>query len=144
MTPTIIAGNSAIAFLVMGAIGVLFGWVIFRVGRWRGGWAMTAGWAAAAVIFTALMTFRIHLAEAKLGFTPEQQARMPIFSMFLPMWAAALGGVTVVVWRSIARGVDRFTPALAARSFGAWLLGAFLFFMVFAVLDVTSMLPFGK
>ena len=128
----------------MGAIGVVFGWAIWHTGRSHGGRAMLVGWAAAAVIVTALMTFRVHLAQATLGFSPEQQARIPIFGMFLPLWATSLGGVTFVVWRAIRRGADRFTLSLAGRSFGAWLLGALAYLIVFATLDFTSLLPAWK
>ena len=141
MEPGGILGNIALVFLAVAAIGVAYGWAIWHAGRWRGGWVMLVGWTAAAVIITALMTFRIHVAQAALGFTPEQQGRINIFGMFLPFWAAALGGVTLVVWRAIRRGADRFTLSLAARSFGAALLGALLFFVVFATLDIASLLP---
>lgn len=137
MAPGSILGNSAIAFLVMGAIGVVFGWAVWHAGRSRGGRAMLVGWIAAAAIVTAPMTFQIHLA-------PEQQASIPIFGMFLPFWAASTGGVTLVVWRAIRRGADRFTLSLAGRSFGAWLPGALAYLIVFATLDVTSLLPAWK
>lgn len=144
MEPGSILGNIALVFLAVAAIGVVFGWAIWHAGRWRGHWAMLVGWAATAVITTALMTFRIHLAQAALGFTPEQEGLINIFGMFLPFWAAALGAVTLVVWRAIRGGADRFTLSLAARSFGAALLGALLFFVVFATLDIASLLPAWK
>lgn len=139
----VVIRNAVISFLVMAAVGVLFGWAIWRAGQWRGGWAMLAAWALAAVIATALMTFQIHRTQAALGVTAEQQQRIPIFGMFFPLWAAALGAVSLVLRRAMRRGADRFTPALAARIFGAWLLGALAFLVVFAALDFASLLKFG-
>ena len=139
----VVVRNAMISFLLMAAVGVLFGWAIWRAGRWRGGWAMLGGWAVAAVIATALMTFQIHRTQAALGFTSEQHQRIPVFGMFLPLWAAALAAVSLVLRRAMRRGADRFTLALAVRSFGAWLLGALAFFVVFAALDFASLLRFG-
>jgi hypothetical protein len=136
----LVLGNIALAIVVMAAVSVGFAWVIWRAGRWRGGWVMLVGWAAAAVISTALMQFRIHLAQAAIGFTPQQQGRINIFAMFLPFWATALGVVTFVTWRAIRRGADRFTPALAVRSFGACLVGALAYTIVFAAFDLGSLL----
>ena len=135
-------GNVVISFVLMALAGVLFGWAIWRAGRWRGGWAMLAGWAIAVFIATALTVFQIHRTQSALGVTPEQQQRVPAFEMFFPLWATALGVVSLVLRRAMRRGADRFTPALAARSFGAWLLGALAFLVVFAVLDFASLIQF--
>ena len=143
MDPAAIARNIISSLFVLAAVGVLFGWAIWRAGTWRGAQGMILGWVLSVVGVTALMTFQIHRAQAALGFTPEQQQRFPAFRTFLPMWAVAFGAVALVIRRAIRRGEVRFTAGLAARSFGAWLLGALAFFLVFAALDVASLLRLG-
>jgi hypothetical protein len=131
------------SFFVMAALGVLFGWAIWRAGTWRGARGIIIGWVLSVVGVTALMTFQIHRTQAALGFTPEQQQRFPVFWTFLPMWGVAFGAVALVIRRAILRGEVRFTAGLAARSFGAWLMGALAFFLVFAALDIVSLLRLG-
>jgi hypothetical protein len=86
------------------------------------------------------MTLQIHRAQAALGLTAVQQAGTPVFATFLPMWATALGAVALVPRRHLRAGSERFTAGFASRSFGAWLLGALTFFLVYAVLDIVAIL----
>jgi hypothetical protein len=140
VTAAVAVQHALLSFLLMATVGVAFGWAAWRVGRRWGGRAIAFGWAAAVLVATGLMTLQIHRTQAALGFTPAQQARFPVFATFLPMWAAALGAVALVARRQLRTGAERFTPGFAGRSFGAWLLGAFAFFVVYAAFDVAAIL----
>ena len=123
MNSAVIAQRAGLAFLVMGAIGVFFGWMAWYVSKRWGDWGVGLAWAIGALLVTALMTFQIHRTQTALGFTPAQQQRFSVFPTFLPMWATALGAVALTVRQRIRAGAARFTVGIAGRCLSAWLLG---------------------
>jgi hypothetical protein len=133
------AQHVLLAFCLMAAAGVAFGWAAWLAGRRWGARAVALAWVLAVLAATGLMTAQIRQTQAALGLT-AQAARTPVFATFLPMWAAALGAVALVVRRRLRTGGTRYTVGLAARSFGAWLLGALAFFVVYAALDIAALL----
>lgn len=140
MNSAVIAQRAGLAFLVMGAIGVFFGWMAWYVSKRWGDWGVGLAWAIGALLVTALMTFQIHRTQTALGFTPAQQQRFSVFPTFLPMWATALGAVALTVRQRIRAGAARFTVGIAGRCLSAWLLGVLAFFVVYAILDISPIL----
>ena len=135
-----IAQGALLSFAAMAAVGVLFAWGAWWAGRRWGGRALAVGWVLGAVAATGAMVARVHHTQVALGFTPAQQQRFPLFGTFLPMWALALGAVALVVRRHLRAGAERFTPGLAGRSLGAWVIGVVVFLLAFAALDITAVI----
>jgi VIT1/CCC1 family predicted Fe2+/Mn2+ transporter len=131
-----------LGFVAFGAVGVLFGWLAHTVALRYAAWALVPVWALATAAATTAMTARIHQQQTALGLTAAQQARFPVFWMSLPLWAVGLAcGAFVVRRRSIASG-GPFGRRDAIASFKAFLLGAVVYLVVFAFLDLTSIIHF--
>lgn len=88
------AATTTSAFAVA---GISFAWVGWHVGRRWGARGLAVAWLTSAVAITALMAVRIQQRQAALGFSAEQQQQVAAFPRFLPMWAAALGAVALLL-----------------------------------------------
>ena len=140
MTPVSLAQNGLMFALIFSAVGVLFAWAIWHVGRRSGAGLVIGVWLLAAVVVSSLMLIRIRLAQAALGLSAAQQARIPVFWWFLPMWVVAFGAVVFAVRPRVPTTDSRFSASMAARSLGAFWLGLVVYFMLFAALDIAGII----
>jgi hypothetical protein len=102
---------------------------------------LLGAWALATLGATAAMTARIHHKQSALGLT-AQQVGFPVFWTFLPLWAVGLSCVAFTVHRRVIAGSASFGRAAALASFKAFLLGTFAYLIVFAILDIASVIHF--
>jgi len=137
---TLLAQNVLLALLTFAAVGLLFAWAAWHAARRWGGAGLAAAWAGGAILAAVLMTARVHQQQAALGFTPAQQQRFPVFTTFLPMWAAGFGGVALMLRGRRRRGTDGFSLGVAGRSLAAFVGGVVAFLLVYAALDVAALL----
>lgn len=140
MSPAVLAQNGLLSALLFSVVGVLLGWALWRVAQRGSTAALVGAWLAAAVLTSALMTMQIRRTQNALGFTEAQQALFPVFWWFLPMWVAGLGAVALVVRRRVRKGEGQFSAGAAAGSLGAFWLGVLAYLLLFAVLDITSII----
>ena len=140
MNASFVPQNIIVVLLALAAAGIAFAWATWHVGRRWGSRGLAAAWLAGAFAITALMAVRIHQQQATLGFSAEQQRQFAAFPRFLPMWALALGCVVLVLRARLRAGEVRFSVGTAARSLGAFLMGVFGFFLVYAAIDLIGIL----
>lgn len=138
MTPADYAPNFLISALVLSVVGVLVGWMFWRVAQRYGRTAVLGAWVGTSLLVTTLLVLQIHQRQAALEFSADQQARFPLFWWFLPMWLVALGAVALTVRRRLRAGGGPFSMRVAARSLGAMWLGLLAYFVAFAALDAAG------
>lgn len=136
----------ALSFLLVpvacAVVGVVFGWLAHSLALRYRTWVVILAWVLVTLAATAAMTARIHQQQTALGLTDEQQARFPVFGMFLPLWAAGLACVAFVARRQAVASRGSFGSRGALASLKAFLLGAVAYLVIFAILDVTSLIRF--
>ena len=136
MSRTSIALNVVLAFLVFAGAGVVFAWLAWRAAQRWGPRVLLPAWVIGALLCAGLMAARIAQQQTALGFTAAQQSQFSPFVLFLPMWAAGLGAVALVVRRRLRTGRPNFSVGTAMRSLGAFLGGSLAYFLVYAAADI--------
>lgn len=125
---------TGVAALLLAAL--LFAWTAWAIDRRFGARGLVLAWIVGAVFMSTLMAARVHVQQAALGFTEEQQRAFAPFPTFLLMCLAGLGAVTLVLYRRRRAGVEKFQAGTAVRSLGAFVLGVLGFFVIYAIVDV--------
>ena len=122
------------------AVGLLYSWGAWLAARrWGVRWLLVA-WAFATPLAAVLMVLRIHQRESALGFSPAQQAQLPVFWPFLLMWALGFGLATLGLRARLRAGDPSFLPHALRRSVVGYVGGLLLWALAYALLDIRGVI----
>jgi len=130
-----IAANVAFSvlttFLVAIGFAALATWLVEQVGRW------TLGplWLFASVATASLLLLRVQNGQVVSGLADAYGVPFPLFWLFLGLWAAGFGAVSLYVWQRARAGAMGFSIQVARRSAGRFFTGFLLFCAGVAIKD---------
>ena len=126
--------------IALAACSIGFAWLAWAAGRRWGGTGLVFAWLIGALVLASVMTWRVRQQQTAMGVSADMQAQLAVFPRLLPLLAIALGATALVVRKRLQSGQNTFSVGVAIGSAGAFLAGVIAFFVVYALLDLTSLL----